>query len=104
MDRLEKISESVNLPVEDEFDLFGKHIACQLRQLPLHKALHIQQQFQSMLTDARIAAMTTHPSTDHLNFLSNGPAPFSSFTPTLLNERPSDILGEAMRCLNDDSN
>lgn len=45
LDRLDKISNSASLPVDDEFDLFGKQIACQLKQLPLHKALHIQQQF-----------------------------------------------------------
>lgn len=40
--------------MDDEFETFGKHIANQLRRLPLHRALQIQQDFQSILTRERI--------------------------------------------------
>lgn len=52
LSKLEDISKGVQ--VDDEFDAFGKHVANQLRQLPLQTALQIQQDFQSTLTGERI--------------------------------------------------
>lgn len=39
---------------EDEFDIFGRHVAAQLRQLGLVNALKAQSKIQSVLTELRI--------------------------------------------------
>ncbi|KAF2885548.1 hypothetical protein ILUMI_20616 [Ignelater luminosus] len=50
---LKKIVQTSNVP-EDEFSLFGKHIATQLRQLPLVKALRVQNEIHTLITKERI--------------------------------------------------
>lgn len=52
LSKFEHISK--NAKSEDEFETFDKHIANQLRQLPLHKALQMQQTFQNILTEERM--------------------------------------------------
>lgn len=39
---------------EDEFDLFGKYIATQLRQLPLKNALEMQIKIMQLITNERL--------------------------------------------------
>ncbi|KPJ02507.1 hypothetical protein RR46_09710 [Papilio xuthus] len=40
---------------EDEFDLYGRYIASQLRQMDIKKALQLQLAIQSLMSEARIA-------------------------------------------------
>lgn len=42
---------------EDEFDIYGKFIASQLRQIDIHRALQLQLQIQSLVSEARMADM-----------------------------------------------
>ncbi|PSN42312.1 hypothetical protein C0J52_11148 [Blattella germanica] len=57
IEELREISASVrSAEKEDEFDLFGRSIAEQLRQLPLEDALSIQLKLQTVVTEARLKA------------------------------------------------
>ncbi|XP_075980325.1 uncharacterized protein LOC142979348 [Anticarsia gemmatalis] len=40
---------------EDEFDIYGKYIATQLRKMDLHKALKLQLEIQNLVSEARIS-------------------------------------------------
>lgn len=46
------VSNSVR---EDEFDIYGKYIASQLRQIDMHRALQLQLEIQSLVSQARMA-------------------------------------------------
>ncbi|KAI5636578.1 alcohol dehydrogenase transcription factor myb/SANT-like domain-containing protein [Phthorimaea operculella] len=43
---------------EDEFDIYGKYIASQLRQMDLQKALRLQLEIQSLVSEARISDLS----------------------------------------------
>lgn len=43
---------------EDEFDIYGKYIASQLRRIGLERALRVQLQIQSIVSEARIDHLT----------------------------------------------
>lgn len=49
---LESISQ------EDEFDIYGKYIASQLRRMNLEKALRLQLEIASLVSEARIADLS----------------------------------------------
>lgn len=56
---LQQIVSTNNVQVvEDEFTLYGKHIAAQLRELPLVNALRLQEQIQSLITQERISCLS----------------------------------------------
>lgn len=40
---------------EDEFDIFGKYIATQLRSMNLYKALRLQLEIHSLVNEARVS-------------------------------------------------
>lgn len=44
-----------NSECEDEFDIYGKFIASQLRQMDMHRALQLQLEIQSLVSEARMA-------------------------------------------------
>ncbi|CAG9565012.1 unnamed protein product [Danaus chrysippus] len=44
---------------EDEFDIYGKYIASQLRKMDLHKALRLQLEIQSLVSEARLSEITS---------------------------------------------
>ncbi|KAM3959663.1 uncharacterized protein ACR2FA_006310 [Aphomia sociella] len=48
-------SNSELLAKEDEFDIYGKYIAAQLRKMDLQKALRLQLEIQNLVSEARIA-------------------------------------------------
>jgi len=50
---LKGITEAVNSPVEDEFEVFGKHIGLQLQSMPLLLALEAQEHIQVYLNRLR---------------------------------------------------
>lgn len=45
------------MEIEDEYDRFAKHIAAQLRQLPLRSFVILQEKIQSLVTNERLASM-----------------------------------------------
>lgn len=51
-------SLSDNVAREDEFDIYGKFIASQLRQMELQKALRLQLEIQSLVSEARISDLS----------------------------------------------
>lgn len=44
-----------NSKCEDEFDIYGKFIASQLRQMDMHRAIQLQLEIQSLVSEARMA-------------------------------------------------
>ncbi|XP_028167363.1 uncharacterized protein LOC114357782 [Ostrinia furnacalis] len=44
---------------EDEFDIYGKYIASQLRKMDLYKALRLQLEIQNLVSEARISDITS---------------------------------------------
>ncbi|XP_047992551.1 uncharacterized protein LOC125231217 [Leguminivora glycinivorella] len=51
---------SIDEAKEDEFDIYGKFIASQLRKMNLQKALRLQLEIQSLVSEARISDITEH--------------------------------------------
>lgn len=45
---------------EDEFDIYGKYIAAQLRKMDLQKALRVQLEIQSIVSEARISGLSAN--------------------------------------------
>lgn len=45
-----------NYTKEDEFDIYGKYIASQLRKMELQRALRVQFEIQHLMNEARISA------------------------------------------------
>lgn len=46
-----------NSSKEDEFDIYGKYIASQLRKMDLQKALRVQLEIQSLVSEARLSGL-----------------------------------------------
>lgn len=44
-------------PGEDQYDAFSKHTASQLRKLPMRSFLMLQQKFQELITQERLAQL-----------------------------------------------
>lgn len=54
IDKLDKLAEkNMSVPL-DEFDVFGKHIATQLRQLPLYNALLCEEKIEDIIRQQRL--------------------------------------------------
>lgn len=51
----EYLKDKLEYVKEDEFDIYGKYIASQLRKMDLQKAIRLQLEIQSILSEARIA-------------------------------------------------
>lgn len=49
------LDSSLELAKEDEFDIYGKYIATQLRKMDLQKALRVQVEIQHLVSEARIS-------------------------------------------------
>jgi len=55
--KLQNLSQNRHL--EDQHDRFGKHVAEQLRELPLRSFVVLQEKIQSLLTNERLHSMNT---------------------------------------------
>lgn len=53
-------SNNESIAKEDEFDIYGKYIASQLRKMDLQKALRVQLEIQSLVSEARISDLNKH--------------------------------------------
>lgn len=58
IDKLQNISDQCQEPEDDEFDLFCKSLACQLKKMPLERALVCQGKLQSVMTQERLHQIT----------------------------------------------
>jgi hypothetical protein len=103
IEKLRKISDDCKTQ-EDEFDLFGKSLAVQLKKMPLQRALICQQQLQEVMMDERMYQIdegTRHTSSPLAtsSCYSSISSPYSAHS--LLQEGVQDILAQATANLND---
>ncbi|CAH0694435.1 unnamed protein product [Spodoptera exigua] len=54
---VETIDSNIDTAKEDEFDIYGKYIASQLRKMDLQKALRVQLEIQSLVSEARLSGL-----------------------------------------------
>lgn len=89
IDKLQNLSDQCKEAEEDEFDLFCKSLACQLKKMPLERALICQEKLQSVMTQERLHQITYTSSPQPSNssvysatssYYSNSP-PFQQYTP-----------------------
>jgi len=55
INKLQKIAEMATADTEDQYDNFGKHLASQMRELPLKSFIILQSKFQNLITEERLA-------------------------------------------------
>lgn len=55
------ISDDAKNNTEDEFDLFCRSLAVQLKRMPLHRALICQQKLQEVMVQERLQFINTSP-------------------------------------------
>lgn len=55
INKLQKIAEMATADTEDLYDTFGKHLASQMRELPLKSFIILQRKFQNLITEERLA-------------------------------------------------
>ncbi|KAL4104560.1 hypothetical protein QTP88_019855 [Uroleucon formosanum] len=55
INKLQKIAEMATADTEDQYDKFGKHLASQMRELPLKSFIILQSKFQNLITEERLA-------------------------------------------------
>lgn len=69
MKKIKDVSETVNAPLQDEneFDIFGRSVAAQLKALPLRVALQTQQYVQNYITEARLNLLHSSPSASEVS-------------------------------------
>lgn len=53
-----KVDSTVSSVKEDEFDIYGKYIASQLRSMDLPRALRIQLEIHSIVSQARMSSLS----------------------------------------------
>jgi hypothetical protein len=76
--KLENLSQ--NRYLEDQFDRFGKHVAGQLREIPLRSFVVLQEKMQRLLTNERLHCMNTpSPLASHVSSVITSPS--EPFTP-----------------------
>ncbi|KAF0703933.1 MADF domain-containing protein, partial [Aphis craccivora] len=56
--KLDSIAKECVVKEDDEFETFGKHVANQLRKIPLERALILQNDIQGLLTRARLHCLS----------------------------------------------
>jgi hypothetical protein len=52
--------QSSNNVREDEFDIYGKYIATQLRKMDLEKAIRVKLEIQGIVSEARLSSLRPH--------------------------------------------
>ncbi|XP_054268777.1 uncharacterized protein LOC128990436 [Macrosteles quadrilineatus] len=57
VDKLHSLANLTSEDTEDQYDKFGQHIACQLRQLPERSFILLQSKFQNIITEERLKAL-----------------------------------------------
>jgi hypothetical protein len=78
LSKLQNLSQ--NRYLLDQYDGFGKHVAGQLRELPLRSFVVLQEKIQSLLTNERLHCMNTpSPLTSYVSSVITSPS--EPFTP-----------------------
>lgn len=97
-----KIDDSLNNAVEtlksvcaqkvtnNEFSIFGQHIAAQLEKLPVQQALLLQEKIQSLITNARLEIIS-RPSTSCTGFSSDDLVEYH-----IVNQNENDDVDDAI--------
>jgi hypothetical protein len=76
--KLQNLSQ--NRYIDDQYDRFRKHVAEQLRELPLHSSVVLQEKIQSLLTNERLqCANTPTPLASYVSSVI--PSPSEQFAP-----------------------
>jgi len=89
--KLQNISQ--NRYLEDQYDRFGKHVAVQLRELPLRSFVVLREKIQSLLTNERLHCMNTpSPLASYVSSVITSPS--EPFTPY----EESDASSAAVTC------
>lgn len=55
--KLQQIAELATTDTEDQYDQFSKHIASQMRELPLRSFILLQSKIQTLITEERLATL-----------------------------------------------
>lgn len=62
VNKLHAIAELSHQDIEDQYEKFGKHIASQMRELPLKSFIILQSKFQNLITEERLASIQANDS------------------------------------------
>lgn len=54
VNKLQHIAQLTSEDTEDQYDIFGKHLASQLRDLPLRSFILLQSKIQNLITEERL--------------------------------------------------
>lgn len=127
IDKLDKVVQNNKNESDNEFDIFAKHVAVQLKQMPLYDAIICQEQIQSVIRQKRFELLSrqspghTTPSSGISPIHQTTPSPAHSnvteeeYWSTVSNpscnreecgedtQEPSDILSKAINYMLNDS-
>ncbi|XP_071056983.1 uncharacterized protein [Onthophagus taurus] len=85
IDKLDEVVQRNKSNVDDEFDIFAKYIAVQLKQMPLYDAIICQEQIESVIRQKRLQAPCQYQNT-----------PSPAFSPSQYHSSPSPSLSNNM--------
>lgn len=80
IDKLDNVVQNNKNETDNEFDIFGKHVAVQLKQMRLYDAIMCQEQIQTIMKQKRLELLTRQSSC-HAT-LSSGISPIRQTTPS----------------------
>ncbi|KAF5308699.1 hypothetical protein FQR65_LT06060 [Abscondita terminalis] len=96
IDKLDKLTEKNMSILVDEFDVFGKHTATQLRQLPLHNALLCKKQIEAVVKQQRLRLLLQNDAQSPRYSNSNIGEKSSTDDTFAGSEATSDIIAEPL--------
>lgn len=79
INQLDNVQNNKN-EADNEFDIFGKHVAVQLKEMPLYDAIMCQEQIQTIMRQKRLELLTRQSSCH--TTLSSGISPIRQTTPS----------------------
>lgn len=80
IDKLDNVVQNNKNETDNEFDIFGKHIAVQLKEMSLYDAIMCQEQIQTIMRQKRLELLTRQSSCH--TTLSSGISPIRQTTPS----------------------
>lgn len=82
IDKLDNVVQNNKNETDNEFEIFGKHVAVQLKQMPLYDAIMCQEQIQTIMRQKRLELLTRQSSSSCHTTLSSGISPIHQTTPS----------------------
>lgn len=85
VNKLQKITEQSTADTEDQYDIFSKHLASQLRELPTRSFNFLQSKIQNLITEERMACInssTIPPQSQGVDMSSQNSTTFQNFDST----------------------